>query len=311
MKFAVKPQKLSSGRHLAASGSADPLNLVQLVPLMNRTRGSSKVSVALIDGPVFLQHPDLASGQVREIPGSEGGCTTASSSACQHGTFVAGILSANRGAPAPAICPGCTLLVRPIFPEVVSARDQAPSATPLALAAAIIDCVNAGARVINLSLGLAQPSGNEERPLTEALDQALRHGVIVVVAAGNQGTLGSSPLTRHPWVIPVVAYDLAGRPMNESNLGGSIGRHGLGAPGEGVTSLGAEGKPLTLSGTSAAAPFVTGAIALLWSEFPSATATQIKLGITRTAGPLRSSVIPPLLDAAVAHQALSGAIGRG
>ena len=92
--------------------------------------------------------------------------------------------------------------------------------------------------------------------------------MIVVAAAGNQGALGSSAITRHPWVIPVVACDDRGRPTNESNLGGSIGRRGLSALGAGVTSLAAEGEPLTLGGTSVAAPFVTGAIALLWSDFP-------------------------------------------
>src|SRR5438128_7013648 len=94
-----------------------------------------------------------------------------------------------------------------------------------------------------------------------ALDHALQRGVLIVVAAGNQGTLGSSVITRHPWVIPVVAYDLRGRPMDQSNLGNSIGRRGLGAPGNAVTSLGAQGPPLTFAGTSAATPFVTGAIA--------------------------------------------------
>ena len=146
-----------------------------------------------------------------------------------------------------------------------------PSATPQELAAAIVECIDAGARVINLSLALAQPSTKGEQALEEALNQAVRRGVIVVAAAGNQGTLGSSAITRHPWVIPVVACDLRGRPMNESNLGSSIGRRGLSAPGDGITSLSAEGQPLTLGGTSVAVPFVTGTIALLWSEFPAAT----------------------------------------
>ena len=146
--------------------------------------------------------------------------------------------------------------------------------------------------------------------MEEALDQAARRGVIVVAAAGNQGTLGSSAITRHPWVIPVVACDLRGRPMNESNLGSSIGRRGLSAPGDGITSLGAEGQPLTLGGTSVAVPFVTGAIALLWSEFPSATAAQIKLAITQASTPRRASVVPPLLDAAAAYQILLTANAR-
>ncbi len=179
-----------------------------------------------------------------------------------------------------------------------------PSATPQELAAAIIDCIDAGARVINLSLALAQPSTKGEQALEEALNLAVRRGVIVVAAAGNQGTLGSSAITRHPWVIPVVACDLRGRPMNESNLGSSIGRRGLTAPGDGITSLGAEGQSLTLGGTSVAVPFVTGAIALLWSEFPAATAAQIKLAICQASAPRRASVVPPLLDAATAYQSL-------
>ena len=206
---------------------------------------------------------------------------------------------------APAICPDCTLLIRPIFTETTSGRERLPSATPQELAAAIIECIDAGARVINLSLALAQPSSKGERLLEQALDRAVKRGVIVVAAAGNQGALGSSAITRHPWVIPVVACDVAGRPMNDSNLGGSIGRRGLSAPGDGVTSLGAEGRPLTLGGTSVAAPFVTGTIALLWSEFPIATAAQVKLAVTQASKPRRASVVPPLLDAAAAYQTLS------
>ena len=90
----------------------------------------------------------------------------------------------------------------------------------------------------------------------------------MVAAAGNQGTVGSSAITRHPWVIAVIGCDLEGRPTTESNLGSSIGRGGLAAPGQNITSLGTNGKPQTSGGTSVAAPFVTGAIALLWSEFP-------------------------------------------
>jgi subtilisin family serine protease len=108
----------------------------------------------------------------------------------------------------------------------------------------------------------------------------------------------------------VVACNLQGRPMNESNLGSSIGRRGLSAPGDGITSLSAQGQPLTLGGTSVAVPFVTGAIALLWSEFPAASAAQIKLAVTQAGAPRRASVVPPLLDAAAAFQVLSMANER-
>jgi subtilisin family serine protease len=283
----------------------NPLDLVKLTALMDRTSGSPEVRIGLIDGPVVTQHPDLAGEHLREILGNNGAtCSQANSTACLHGTFVAGILSAKRNSPAPAICPNCTLLVRPIFAEKTTGSEQLPSATPQELAAAIIDCITAGARVINLSLALAQPSIKEERSLEDAFNQAIRRGAIVVAAAGNQGTLGSSAITRHPWVIPVVACDLRGRPMKESNLGNSIGRRGLSAPGDTITSLNVAGPPLTLGGTSVAAPFVTGAIALLWSEFPTATAAQIKLAVTQASAPRRASVVAALLDVAAAYQIL-------
>jgi subtilisin family serine protease len=107
------------------------------------------------------------------------------------------------------------------------------------VAAAIIESIDAGARVINLSATLAEPSMNDERSLGAALNHAAHRGVIVVAATGNQGTLGSSVIIRHPWVIPIAACDLRDKPLAYSNLGNSIGRRGLLAPGESITSLAA------------------------------------------------------------------------
>jgi subtilisin family serine protease len=281
----------------------DPLDFVKLTALMELTSGRLDITIGLLDGPVAVNHPDLAGANIREVPGSlPGTCAQASSAACMHGTFVAGILSARRGSAAPAICPNCTLLVRPIFAETVSGKGEMPSATPEELAGAIIETIDAGAQVLNLSAALGQPFTRGERALEDALDYALKRGVIIVVAAGNQGTVGSSAITRHRWVIPVVACDLQGRPIRQSNLGNSIGRRGLCALGESVTSLGAVGEPYPSGGTSAAAPFVTGAIALLWSLFPAATAAEVKSAMTQAATPRRNTIVPPLLDAWAAYQ---------
>jgi subtilisin family serine protease len=283
---------------------------------MDRTLGIPEVVVGLIDGPVALDHPDLAADRVSEIPGRRGAaCSAKSSAACIHGTFVAGVLTAKRGSVAPAICPGCRLLVRPIFPEHdlqaesghPNGNDSMPSATPDELAEAVLDAVNAGARVLNISAAIDTPSTRGERTLEAVLDYAARRGVLVVVASGNQGALGSTAITRHPWVIPVVGCDVQGRPTTESNLGSSIGRHGLRAPGHNITSLGTQGKPLILSGTSAAAPFVTGALALLCSEFPDGSAAEVKLAITQVHNQSRNNLVPPLLNASAAYERMAAA----
>jgi subtilisin family serine protease len=294
--------------YVSAPAAASPLDLVKLRPLMEVSRGRADIVIGLIDGPVATDHEDLANTSISEVPGKSGGaCTRADSTACVHGTFVAGIMSARRGTNAPAICPGCTLLVRPIFSESSDGNPDMPSAAPEQLAAAIIDCIDAGAKVINLSAALVQPSLKGQRFLEEALDYASRHRVIVVAAAGNQGNVGASAITRHPWVIPVVACDLRGTPISYTNLGNSIGRGGLSAPGFGITSLGTEGQPLTLSGTSAAAPFVTGAIALLLSEFATASAAEVKHALLRGPALRRPGVVPALLDAWAGYRVLQQA----
>jgi subtilisin family serine protease len=287
-----------------------PLDVVNLAPLMARTNGRPEIRVGLIDGPVLLDHPDLASHHIDDISGEHGGgCASAHSTACLHGTLVAGMLSARRGTAAPGICPECTLLVRPIFAETSPANDEIPGARPEELAQAILDCVRAGAQVLNISAALLHPTTRGVQELGQALDYASSQGIISVAAAGNQGLIGGSAILRHPSVIPVAGCDLRGRPLGGSNLGGSIGRRGVMAPGLGVTSLGTNGKPQAFGGTSAAAPFVTGSIALIWSEFPEAQPNQLRFAVTQ--GPSRRRTItPPVLDAWAAYQTMKPTSAR-
>jgi hypothetical protein len=132
--------------------SGTPIDLVYLGPLMARTAGSPEIIVGLIDGPIARDHPDLVDARISELPGSPRSKDTRAVDGARHGTFLAGMLSARRGSGAPAICPNCTLLLRPIFGEPIAADGGAPGATPEELAAAIVACIEAGSRVLNLSL---------------------------------------------------------------------------------------------------------------------------------------------------------------
>jgi subtilisin family serine protease len=283
------------------------LDLVKLPGLMQLTAGSREIAAGIIDGPVILDHAGLVRDNVREVPGEvDAACALDASPACRHGTFIAGMLSARRGTGAPAICPNCTLLIRPVFAEAAG-EDVA---TPEVLAAAIVDCIAAGARVLNLSLAVMHAPARAQHALQQALDYAAQRGVLIVAAAGNQGLMGSSAITAHPWVIPVAACDRRGKPLDQSNLGHSIGRHGLRAPGEQISSLGAPGQLVTLSGTSVAAPFVTGTIVLLWSQFPALSGSQLRWLFLRAHARGRPTVTPPLLDAWAAYQILLAAHSR-
>jgi hypothetical protein len=134
------------------------LNLVRLVPLMERTTGRADLTVGLIDGPMALEHSDLGTGRVDEVRGRGGAACSVAVSA--HGTFVAGILSARRGSGAPAICPGCTLLVRPIFSETTSAKwpDENCCESPVQNARRARGCVSVGMDMIATELVRCQSS---------------------------------------------------------------------------------------------------------------------------------------------------------
>jgi subtilisin family serine protease len=139
--------------------------------------------------------------------------------------------------------------------------------------------------------------------LQQAYDYALQKGAIIVVAAGNQGNIGNISLINHQWLIPVASCDEDGRLDPMSNFGPSIGNRGLMAPGVNIRSAYPGGQYTHMSGTSFAAPFVTGSIALLWSIFPNATATAIIQSITRATSN-RRSIIPPLLNVEAAWNKL-------
>jgi subtilisin family serine protease len=287
----------------------DPLAQTNLYSLMSISKGIPQVGIGIIDGPVDLSHPALKNSRIRTIRESQlAACKSADSIACIHGTFIAGILCAQRGSTAPAIVPDCEIILRPIFTGgSLDSRNNniiVPASTPEELSTAIIETVDAGAKVINLSLGLSASSLTVYQELQDAYHYACRRGVIIVVAAGNQGKLGYAPLVHNLWVLPVVACDNSGNLSPESNFGASIGSRGLMAPGVNITSTWPKGKYNQMSGSSVAAPFVTGAVALLWSIFPNAASTEIIYCIMNTLH-RRRTIIPPIVNAEVAFRLMS------
>jgi len=278
------------------------VDLVHLQTLLAATQGHDEVVIGLIDGVVDGSHPALHATKWHHLT-TAGHCVVNHSLACAHGTFIAGVLGAARDSAAPGLCPGCQLWLRPIFCENEAGTAACPQATPTGLAIAIEEAIAAGARLINLSVGSAMSPFDTSPVLQAALDLAAQRGVLVVAAAGNQGLLGQLPLFNHPWLILAVACDVHGRVDTQSNLGPMTGRFGLLAPGVGVSSTASGGGYTSINGSSVAAAWVTGVVALLWSLYPRMSAAQLRQAVLLPSVP-RNSIIPSMLNAAASWQAL-------
>ena len=294
--WALAIVSLVAGAAGVSTHRPDPLRLIRLDQVMALGAGDPRIRIGVLDGPVVLEHRLLAALVVQVRPGS---CAVPRSAVCAHGTLVAGVLGARRDSGAAGIAPGCPLLIRPVLGE-----DGAP-AGPAGLACGIADCVAAGARVINVSAAFTGAAPAAAAELTGALDHAANRGVLVVAAAGNEARVGGSPLISHPWVVPVTSCDGRGFPLAAANLGRSIARRGLRAPGAGIWGLAPAGGRGPLGGTSAAAALVTGAIALAWSAAPQAGAAAVRDAVNRQGK--RTGVVPPLLDAVTLMESVTSA----
>lgn len=261
---------------------------------MNLSKGSPKLKIGIIDGPIDFTHPDFVDSNFEVIHESDlEKCKNSTNAACHHGTLVTGILASNRGSPSPAICPNCTFIINPIFSE----NQQYPSSSPEGLARAIVETIDAGANIINLSVGLSISSIRKYAELEDAIQYAITKKVLLIIASGNQGNIAIAPSFNNVNIILVTACDSMGLPSTDSNLGGKNGlAMSIMAPGVDVVSTIPNKKYLSVSGSSIATPFVTGTIALVSSIFPNLSLLELKAILSETHKRNRT-IIPPLLNA--------------
>jgi hypothetical protein len=213
------------------------------------------VTVAILDGGAV---PDPSLGaRLRYLDIGQGYAGTGQSGL--HGTAVAA-LAAGSSAEAPGIAPAADV----ISIRVVDTDDKSDVFT---ITRAIVAAVDAGAQVINLSLGGYSTS----EALNRAIAYASDHGAVLVAAAGNDGASRLTWPAADPRVVSVGATDATGRQAGFSNSGEHL--H-LTAPGVGILTAGLNNDRGPFSGTSASAPVVTGAIAALMSQTPGLTPLQ-------------------------------------
>ena len=214
----------------------------------------------------------------------------------KHGTHVAGIIAAmpRDGAGVQGVASAALIMPVRAVPDG-DERDKD-------IANAIRYAVDNGARVINMSFG--KPYSPFKSAVDAAVKYADAHGVLMVIASGNDGASLDTASN-----FPTPEYTGGGRAANWIEVGASSWRGGdtlavafsnyshtrvdVFAPGEDILSTVQGGGYERLSGTSMAAPVVTGLAALIMSYYPNFTAAQVRQIILDSATRYnRSSLVP-------------------
>jgi subtilisin family serine protease len=259
------------------------------------------VIVAVLDSGVQLNHPDLAAnlwtnpaevagngkdddsnGYVDDVYGANMFTDNGNVSDDEgHGTHVAGIVAARagNGIGGSGLAPNARIMA-------VKVLDANRSGNSSLLASGIRYAIDEGARILNVSINGDGTSSD----LTAALHYASEKGATIVASAGNNSrNLDLTPSypasSAEPSVLSVTATDEGGGIVGFANRG--LRSVDLAAPGDTILSTARGSGYETRSGTSMAAPYVSGALALLSAARPDMSEAALR-GALLASAPKRS-----------------------
>lgn len=231
-------------------------------PLWAESLGDPGICVAVLDGPVDLSHPCFDGCDLTILPTLVPNAVD-QGPASQHGTHVASILFGQHNSQVTGVAPRCRGLIVPIFTDG-SGGEPAPC-SQIDLARAITQAVEYGANVINISGGQLAVSPESDRFLLNAVRLCQAKNILIVAAAGNNGCECLHVPAALESVLAVGAMNYKGQPLEFSNWGKAYQERGILALGENIPGAVPGGGTALKSGTSFAAPIVSGIAALLLS----------------------------------------------
>jgi subtilisin len=294
----VKPGAITAAI-VTSTGDLVPTGVDRIDAELNPITNASAVGIAIIDTGICLTHPDLyVDSGISYVTG-----VTSANDDNGHGSHVAGIAAAKING----------LGVRGVAPNAKLIPVKVLNSTGSGTLSAVISGINwvtknakfKGIKVANMSLGFTATSTT----LNSAITKSVNAGVTYVVAAGNNALDAAtfSP-ANHPSVIAVSAvadedgecgaYGLATYYGADDSFA-TFSNYGLvvdiAAPGVTIYSTFKDGGYATMSGTSMAAPHVTGCAALYLVHHPTATPATVRTAMLTLATP--QSPVVPWLDA--------------
>jgi len=248
----------------------EAVQALEVAPNANNPR-----TVCVIDSGYYLGHPDL---QTDNVTGEDEGAGSWYEDGLGHGTHVSGTLSAQEGNDGVVgVLPDGTtnLHIVRLF------NDNGNFVYASGLIGAINDCADAGAHVINMSLGGSLETNAEKK----GFEQIRKRGVLMIAAAGNDGNATHSYPASYDSVVSVAAVD---RSLNLADFSQYTSQVELSGPGVNVIST-VPGGFSVFNGTSMATPHVVGVAALVWSHYPNCSSYDIRDALRSTAMDLSAS----------------------
>jgi subtilisin family serine protease len=252
--------------------------------------GTTDAVIAIVDAGIEVTHPDL-SGQLWQNPGEIAGNSIDDdnnghvddvygwnlvnnnndlSDNTGHGTEVAGIAAAatNNNVGIAGMCWQCRLMVvKVVQPGGVANYSD--------IAAGLVYAAQKGAKIINISLG-----GNSDSiTLKTAIANAAQTAVVVAGAGNDSSSAPFYPAAYDDYVLAVAGTTQTDTKVSTSNYGAWVD---MSAPGENIRTTFTGGGYGDASGTSVAAPFVSGLAGLLRSQHPTWSANLTRAQILNT-----------------------------
>jgi subtilisin family serine protease len=287
------------------NNEAPYLQAVHLPTAWATTTGDDNLLMAVLDSGVLSSHPDLAGrldmADARDFVNNDNN----PEDDCGHGTMVAGIIAASTNTvPARGVA-GATWKGRVLPLKVMHRVSDPQSSTGFScatdsddeIASAIDYAVSKRAAVINLSLGGTDPTGPR---LQASINNAVAAGVVIVAAAGNDGSSAPHYPAASPGVLAVGSTNSAGVRSSWSNFGSWVD---VMAPGENIYTTMSNGGYGSGDGTSFAAPLVSAIVGLMRSVDPNSSAPALVQELAATARAVSGG---GMVDAAAALSASEG-----
>ncbi|MBA4492898.1 S8 family peptidase [Paenactinomyces guangxiensis] len=250
-----------------------PWNIIRVLGRA-RLNGGKGIRVGVIDTGIDLNHPDLAAnikGGVNFLAPSGPPQDTNG-----HGTHVAGIIGAINNHI------GVVGVASKVSLYAIKVLNSSGTGILSNLIRGIEWGIQHRMHILNISIGGGK---NIQPALVQAIRAAIRRGILIVAAAGNDGNPSGRGDTvevpaRHPSVIAVASLNKNNTRETYSATGNSID---ISAPGTNILSTFSQKRYAVLKGTSMATAHVSGVLALLRQSFPSESPQKLKQILLRRA----------------------------